>query len=125
MDRFPQIIGAYRLESLLARGGVGAVYRARHLEAGQPVDVKALEQPVAALRPPSRREVVALARLRHPGIVRVVDSGLHEGLPWIAMELIEGQDLRQACRGRPLLQTLSCVRRLCEALAYLHGEGLV
>jgi serine/threonine protein kinase len=95
MRRPPETIGPYRLEGLLGRGGVGAVYRAVHLQTGQLAALKALEQPVAALLPTIRREVAALARLRHPGIVRVLQSGSHQGMPWVALELVEGATLRR------------------------------
>jgi serine/threonine protein kinase/predicted ATPase len=95
MHQLPQTIGAYRLETLLGRGGVGAVYRAVHLRTGQLVALKTLQAPVAAFLPTLRREVAALARLRHPGIVRILDSGSEEGMPWVAMELVEGATLRR------------------------------
>src|SRR6185436_4350442 len=79
-------------------------------------------------------------RIRHPGIIEVVDDGIDHGLPWYAMELLEGTTLRgyiegawrgDAERASPrvaagdLRRVLSITRRLCDALAFLHGEGLI
>jgi predicted ATPase len=118
-------IGPYRIVGLLGRGGVGSVYRAEDGRSGRLVALKTLERPLVAFLPTIRREISALAHLDHSGIVRILDSGAQGGVPWYAMELIEGPGLVEHCRGRPLAEALTCVRRLCGALAYLHGEGLV
>jgi hypothetical protein len=126
-----QAIGPYRLLELLGCGSMSAVYRAEHLRSGRLVALKAVQAPWAALPPLIRREIHALGRLRHPGVVQILDSGTHKGLPWYAMELLEGPTLREQARRlelrRPeeLLEPLGVVRRLCEALAYVHGEGIV
>lgn len=90
-------IGAYRILEQLGRGGMGVVYRAVHLESGLQVALKTVKVPQAWLLQSIRREIHALARIRHPGVVRILDHGLDEGLPWYAMELVEGPTLRQHC----------------------------
>ena len=78
-----------------------------------------------------RREVHALSRLDHPGIVRILQTGVEHDVPWYAMEVVEGRPLSELCgasdtTARPLdSAALGIIRRLCDALAYLHGEGLV
>jgi predicted ATPase len=76
-----------------------------------------------------RREIHALSRIRHPGVVRVRDHGIEQGLPWYAMELLQGVSLRlwleEQAPGPSLTRALTLVRRLCAPLAYLHGEGIV
>jgi eukaryotic-like serine/threonine-protein kinase len=89
------VIGPYELLETLGRGGMGVVYRARHVETGEAVALKTVRVPSAALLQGLRREIHALARLRHPGIVRIVDEGVDEGVPWYAMELLEGVTLRR------------------------------
>jgi tetratricopeptide (TPR) repeat protein len=92
-----QTIGPYRILGSLGRGGMGVVYRAQHEAGGEWVALKTVLVPDHSLLQGIRREIQALARIRHPGIVRIVDEGLHEGLPWYAMELLEGIELREYC----------------------------
>jgi serine/threonine protein kinase/predicted ATPase len=142
----PPRIGPYRILGVLGRGGMGVVYRAEHETSAERVALKGLY----ALRQGSlaglRREIYALSRIRHPGIVRIVDHGVEQGLPWYAMELLEGTTLRRhraelaTNAGVPgempveapssldpesLASILVQVRRLCAPLGYLHGEGIV
>jgi serine/threonine protein kinase len=90
------IDGRYRIESLLGQGGMGRVYKATHLGIGEAVVLKFLLAQHARSpdqRARFKREAVALARLRHPGIVAVHDFGESEGAPYIVMELIKGRPL--------------------------------
>ncbi|QSQ18991.1 AAA family ATPase [Pyxidicoccus parkwayensis] len=75
---------------------MGVVYRAEHARTGAAVALKTVRSPSEALLASIRREMRALERLRHPGITRIVDTGIFEGLPWYAMELLEGETLRGA-----------------------------
>jgi serine/threonine protein kinase/tetratricopeptide (TPR) repeat protein len=89
----PQKIGPYDVIGELGRGGMGVVYRARPSGGGADV---ALKIPFAELSSgfgSMRREIHALSRLRHPGVVRIIESGLEKGVPWYAMELLEAQTL--------------------------------
>ncbi|WP_342375652.1 protein kinase [Myxococcus stipitatus] len=126
-------LGPYELLEVLGQGGMGVVYRGWDPATGEPVALKtvraASEVPLASIR----REIHALRRLRHPGVVRIVAEGVTDGLPWYAMELLRGQTLRSATTAPPpgpldaarLRETLLVMRRLCSALAFLHANGLV
>src|SRR5262245_17611050 len=95
MSELPDAIGPYRILQRLGHGGMGVVYRAAHHETGQTVALKTVRLPNAALLQSLRREIHALARIEHPGVVRILGEGLQDGVPWYAMELVEGRGLRR------------------------------
>lgn len=86
----PARIGPYRILDRLGEGGMGVVYRGAHQADGTPVAIKTARLAEQNL-PNLRAEIRALARLHDPGIVRILDSGAEGGLPWFAMEFIEGR----------------------------------
>src|SRR5262245_21845582 len=90
-----EALGPYRLIEPLGRGGMGMVYRAEHRGTGAIVALKTVRVPNQQMLAGIRREIHTLAGMRHPGIVRIVAEGLHQGVPWYAMELVDGQTLRQ------------------------------
>src|SRR5271166_216500 len=90
----PERIGRYVVQTELGRGGMGAVYRAWDPRLDRAVAIKFLLDPRDAQATPRFvREATATAKLRHPGIVSVLDTGTHDGKPFIVMELIEGESL--------------------------------
>jgi predicted ATPase len=126
MSELHRIIGPYRILEPIGEGAMGVVYRAVHLESRSAAAVKTVHLPGEGLVQSLRREIHALARVCHPGVVRILDEGVHDGVPWYAMELVEGVPVHaEVLRERPLLDRLTLVRRLCAPLAYLHGEGIV
>jgi eukaryotic-like serine/threonine-protein kinase len=93
----PKVIGPYRVLDTLGSGGAGTVYRALDRRTGDPVALKLLStgpalDPRAARR--LAREFETLAELSHPNVVKVFDTGVHHGYPYLAMELVEGLTLR-------------------------------
>jgi serine/threonine protein kinase len=93
----PKVIGPYRVLDTLGSGGAGTVYRALDRRTGEPVALKLLStgpalDPRAARR--LAREFETLADLSHPNVVKVFDTGVHHGYPYLAMELVEGLTLR-------------------------------
>ncbi|MFN7973576.1 MAG: tetratricopeptide repeat protein [Acidobacteriota bacterium] len=94
MEPIPEAIGPYRIGRTLGRGGMGVVYHATHQESGRAVALKTVRVPSAILLGSIRREILALRGAAHPGVVGVLEEGVHDGVPWYAMELLEGTSLR-------------------------------
>jgi len=93
----PHFIGPWEILSVIGRGGVGIVYKARHRVTHRLAALKLLgPAPVVDPRAARRlaREFEVLQRLDHPNVVRVYEAGVHEGYSYLAMELVEGLDLR-------------------------------
>jgi serine/threonine protein kinase len=93
----PRIIGTYEVLSVIGRGGVGTVYRAQHRDTGERVAIKVLAPPPACEASAARRlarEFEALRGLHHPNVVHVHEAGVYEGYSFLAMELVDGLDLR-------------------------------
>lgn len=95
----PERFGPFRIASVLGRGGMGVVYRATHETTGERVAVKTVTQQRGFDLIGLRREIHALQRLNHPGVVRILDAGVREGTPWYAMPLLEGETLASFARG--------------------------
>jgi hypothetical protein len=123
-------LGPYEILSPLGAGGMGEVYRARHEKLGREAAVKVLPADVASdpeRRKRFEREARAASALNHPAIVTIYDIGDHDGTTYIAMELVEGETLRERLgRGPvPTGEALSIATRIAEGLARAHGAGIV
>src|SRR4051812_3305027 len=86
-------VGPYLVLRTLGGGGMGSVYVAEHCENHRTVALKTVRLPTPGLLASRRLEIAALTRIRHPGIVEVVDHGVCPLGPWYAMELLEGETL--------------------------------
>ena len=123
--------GKLRLERPLARGGMGSLWVARHVQLGSAVAVKFLDPRFAsspAHRARFEREARAAANLKTPHVVHVQDYGLEEDTPYIVMELLEGEDLEQRLErvGRMSLQdTARVLGQVAKALKRAHEAGFV
>jgi tetratricopeptide (TPR) repeat protein len=122
-------LGRYEILAQLGAGGMGEVYRARDRTLGREVALKVL--PEAFRQDPERlrrfeHEARAASALNHPNIVTIYDIGQSDGLQYIAMELIEGQDLRSML-GRPLppKRALALAVQAADGLAKAHAIGIV
>ena len=124
--------GRYRLDFELGRGGMGTVYAGRHLSLAIPIAVKVMLPRYAAdphwLRR-FEREAKATSRLHQRNVVRVLDFGRHEGLPFLVMELLEGTPLSDWLVGRPSPPTLEEVAEVMlgifDAFDAAHSEGII
>ena len=125
----PRIPG-YDVEAVLGRGGMGVVYKARHLRLNRVVALKMLIAGAyagPAERARFQREAEVVASLHHPNIVAVHDVGEHEGCPYFTMELLEGGSLAQALAGtpQPARQAAALLIALAEAVQVAHQAGIV
>src|SRR5215204_6122909 len=123
-------LGHYFVEARLGAGGMGEVYLARDLTLGREVALKLLDLALAG-DAPSRarflREARLAASLDHPHVCTIHEVGETEGRPFIAMQYVEGETLRQLIGGRPLKLDglLSITLQVAEALAAAHARGIV
>lgn len=115
----------YHTAELLSQGATGEIYQAYDPVLRRQVALKFLlrDDPVAAER--MLREARAQARVDHPNVCQVYEVGELDGRPYIAMQLVEGEDLRTAARSMTLEQKVQVVRKIAEALHAAHQEGLV
>jgi len=125
------VAGKFRLNHMLGGGGMGSVWHATHMGLDIPCAVKfvrgeLLEQDDIKAR--FEREAKAAAQLRSPHVVQILDHGVCEGTPYIAMELLDGEDLgtRLERVGRlPPEQLYKIMSEACRALAKAHALGIV
>ena len=123
-------ISYYRMMRKLGNGGMGVVYQAEDTRLGRQVALKVLsdcvgEKPGVLER--FRQEARAASALNHPGICTIHEVGEYESRPFIVMEYLEGQTLRQAIQGRwvELEKLLEICVQVAEALDAAHGKGIV
>ena len=123
--------GRYEILDKLGEGAMGVVYRARDSAIGRIVALKMLSAEVGAeeeLHQRFQREAEAIGRLNHPNVVTVYDLGHAEGQLYMAMELLEGEDLRSLIESRaeiPLADRVRILMQICEGLGYAHSRGVV
>ncbi|MGE0706554.1 MAG: serine/threonine-protein kinase [Planctomycetota bacterium] len=124
-----QQVGAYLLEARIGRGAMGVVFRAVHLRTGARVALKALTHAAdEELRERFRRELQAqVAVAGHEHVAQVFDAGLHDGCPFLAMELLEGGSLADRLRAGPLepAEARRVVAALARGLEHVHARGVL
>jgi Tol biopolymer transport system component len=124
------LAGRYRLESELGAGGMATVYLAKDVRHHRQVALKVLRPELAATLGPDRfaREIEIAARLQHPHILPVLDSGEAGGFLYYVMPFVDGESLRARLARQGELAVPEAVRLLgevAEALAYAHAQGVV
>ncbi len=123
-----RVISHYCLERQLGEGGMGKVFLARDTALGRECALKILANRFSpSLRARWVREARTSARLQHPGIASFYESGEEDGESFIAMELVQGQTLRQRLTQGPLVveEALSLAASLLEALGHAHAIGIL
>jgi len=126
----PERIGPFSIMREIGRGGMGVVYEAMQQEPERVVALKVLRADFAASIERRRlfeREIRALARLRHPGITSIFESGTSSEGPYYAMEFVQGTGLMDYVRGHALSvpDRLSLFLRICAAINYAHQHGVI
>ncbi len=127
----PSNIGRYRILGLLGQGAMGVVYRGRDDALERDVAVKVMLAAVLGDQEGRDRfvkEARAAARLQHPNIVTIYELGQHEGMPFMALELLEGLDLQRAIEAgiRPDPKvTLPIILQLLAGLGHAHEHGII
>ncbi|MBX3225953.1 MAG: serine/threonine protein kinase [Labilithrix sp.] len=124
--------GKLLLEHIIGRGGVGAVYKARHRELMMPVAVKVLHESFQNDIDFCRRfyaEALAASRLDHPNVTRVLDFGQEpDGSLYFAMEFLDGPELRALMDKEKVFPTqriASIMMQVCAGLSHAHARGIV
>jgi eukaryotic-like serine/threonine-protein kinase len=131
LDRLNRALSArYRVERKLGHGGMAAVYLARDLRHDRPVALKVLREELTASLGAERflREIRLTARLDHPHILPLLDSGEADGLLYYVMPYVEGESLRDRLnrvRHLPLNEALAIAREVADALGYAHSHGIL
>ncbi len=121
----------FRLERPLGQGGMGAVWQAQHVGLHIPCALKFIHAHAAAsteVRERFEREARGAAQIRSPHVVQILDHGVWEGTPYIAMELLEGEDLGQRLKRQGMLdvpEIVSIVSQVARALGRAEAAGLV
>ncbi len=124
-------LGRYPILGVLGRGGMGIVYRSQQESPRRPVALKVLRSELLTPAGSKRfqREVEILGRLRHPGLAQIYEAGTCETelgpLPFLAMELVEGQPLLEHCAGLDVEQKLERIAAIADAVDHAHRHGVV
>jgi WD40 repeat protein len=124
---FPSVPG-YEILRQLGRGGMGIVYEARQTSLGRRVALKTIRGPAdPEERDRFRFEAEAVARLQHPNVVQIHEVGECRGVPYLALELVEGGTLAQRLAGAPLppAEAARLVETLARAVHAAHGRGVL
>lgn len=122
--------GRYSIERELGQGGMSVVYLARDEKHDRQVAIKVLRRDIAAALGPERflQEIQIAARLQHPHIVPLYDSGVADGALYYVMPNVEGESLRERLKREtqlPIDEALAITRQVAQALSYAHSHGVV
>ena len=125
----PESIGRYRIEGVLGSGGMGVVYAARDSSLGRAVALKTIAAAAISDEQMKRfwREARAAASVNHPNVCQIYEVGEAGGMPFIAMEMLEGEPLSaRIARGPlPVREAIQAGLGICAALAALHAREIV
>ena len=134
MEPVPTNIGRYVIEELVGIGGMGQIYKAQDPVLRRTVAIKLISTKLMSGADRAdyikrfRREAEAAARCAHPNIVAVYDFALHEEQPFLAMEFVSGQSLRQVLDAAPIMavpDAIGVMLQVLDALASAHQQGVI
>ena len=123
--------GRYEIQKLLGMGGMGAVYKARDMEVERVVGLKVIRPDLAgnpAILARFKQELVLARQVTHKNIIRIYDLNEADGVKFITMEFIEGEDLRSILtrQGKlPPAEAVGIILQVCAGLQAAHGEGVI
>ena len=123
--------GRYQILQLLGEGGMGAVYKARDTEIGRLVALKVIRRDLAGgaeIIQRFKQELVLARQITHKNVVRIYDMGDADGLKFITMEYVDGEDLKhilQKAGKLPPSEAISIMQQICRALDACHCEGII
>ncbi|MEA2257714.1 MAG: eukaryotic-like serine/threonine-protein kinase, partial [Acidobacteriaceae bacterium] len=121
----------YEILSLLGEGGMGAVYKARDVELGRTVALKVIRPDLArnrAILDRFKQELILATQVTHRNVVRIYDLGEAEGIKFITMEYVEGEDLAALIHQRAKLpphEAVNIIEQVCRALEAAHSVGVI
>jgi serine/threonine protein kinase len=126
----PPAVPGYELLEVLGRGGMGVVYRARHVRLDRVVALKmilAAEHAGPEREARFRHEAESAARLQHPNIVQVFEVGEHDGYPYLALEYVAGGNLAERLGGlpQPSREAAELIEALARAVQHAHERGVI
>jgi hypothetical protein len=127
MAAFPERFGPFVVSGAIGAGGMGDVYRARDSRLNRDVAIKVVSKASTEAAGRFAAEAQAASSLNHPNIVTVYDVGVHDGVPYIVSELVDGTSLRQVLARAPLQirELLDLAVQMAEGLAAAHAAGIV
>ena len=136
LDEYPTLYGSrYKIQNVLGQGTTGAVFKGRDIVTDEIVAVKVLnlsdeleDEQLDEYKFRFHREIETAGNLNHPNIVKILDSGETDGFAYIAMEYVDGTNLRNYARADQLLQpksVLKIIAQCADALAYAHKQDLI
>lgn len=123
-------LGPYEIQSALGAGGMGEVYKAHDTRLGRDVAVKVLPESFARDAERMHRfeqEARAVASLSHPNVLAIFDSGMHDGIPFLVSELLDGQSLRERLSDGPVpaRKAVEYAQQVADGLAAAHEKGII
>ncbi len=130
LDEIAALLPAYEVLSLIAKGGMGAVYHARQISLDRDVAIKILPRHFgndAEFRASFEAEAKSMAKLNHPNLVAIYDFGQIDGMLYIIMEMVQGKSLYYSCYGQIIdpTETIRIVSAICDGLAHAHENGIL
>src|SRR5215510_4684069 len=125
------LAGRYEIVRVLGEGGMGAVYQARDRELERIIALKVIRPELAgnaAMLQRFKQELILARHVTHKNVVRIYDLGESDGIKFITMEYVDGEDLRSLLRRQQKLspnEAVDIVIQICRALDCAHGEGVI